>query len=243
MLFLQQLSVSRTSDSHVEADPVILGAVDIKDAFLMVHQQTPMSITYLGKCFKVKKNLPGQPLGAKTWYWHFRAMLTREFGFEWCLEQPCLARNSHCCLFLHVDDVLFCGDMTYWQNTFLKKLENEFKISHSELSGVGSEIQFLKRRIKRLERGLALIPGTSGLKVVESFESHFGKVRVQSIPCDVSIQTADPSKPLSSSDAHAYRSVIGTLLYLARDRPDLLNNERAEQCNVSANHDSSLKVA
>eukprot|EP00435_Cladocopium_sp_Y103_P041704 s881_g11.t1 len=222
MMFLQQLSDTPASDSRVQADPYVLGTVDIKDAFIMVDQQTPMSIRMLGKYYKVKKILPGQRLGAKAWYWHFRKMLMREFGFEWCLEQPCLARNSHCCVLLHVHDVFFCGEASYWQNTFLKKLEAEFKISHSQLSGIGSEISFLKRRIKRVEQGLALISGTSAWKVIESFESHFGKVRMQSVPSDASIQTADPSRTLSAVDAHAYRSVIGTLLYLARDRPDLL---------------------
>eukprot|EP00435_Cladocopium_sp_Y103_P038479 s856_g10.t1 len=153
MLFLQQLSDSPASDSKVHATPVVLGTVDIKDAFLVVDQQKPMSIKLFGKYFKGLKYLPGLRLGAKAWYWHFRAMLTREFGFEWCLEQPCLARNSHCCLLIHVDDVLFCGDAAYWENTFLKTLEKEFKTSHSQLSGIGSEISFLKRRLKMLERG------------------------------------------------------------------------------------------
>ena len=41
---------------------------------------------------------------------HFRETLSKDFGFEWCVEQPCLARNEHCCIMVHVDDVMFCGD-------------------------------------------------------------------------------------------------------------------------------------
>ena len=54
------------------------------------------------------------------------------------------------------------------------------------------------------------------------FEKEFGKVRVQLIPCDGGIQTEDLSAELPSDQAFGYRSVVGTCLYLARDRPDLL---------------------
>ena len=50
----------------------------------------------------------------------------------------------------------------------------------------------------------------------------FGKARPQTIPCDSSIQTEDLSASLNSADAYAFGSVVGNVLYLARDRPDLL---------------------
>ena len=57
---------------------------------------------------------------------------------------------------------------------------------------------------------------------MENFESSFGQVRVQHVACDSSIQLPDVSSNLTSRDAYAYRSAVGGLLYLARDRPDLL---------------------
>ena len=45
---------------------VILGTIDIKDAFLMMEQPFPMVVTLLGKKHWVRKNLPGQRLGAKS---------------------------------------------------------------------------------------------------------------------------------------------------------------------------------
>jgi hypothetical protein len=66
-----------------------------------------------------------------------------------------------------------------------------------------------------------LIPGTSASKVIELFELHFGKGRMQTIPCDQSIEVEDVSSPLNAKDTFAFRSVIGTCLYLAQDRPDL----------------------
>ena len=46
--------------------------------------------------------------------------------------------------------------------------------------------------------------------------------RNQSIPCDGGIHTEDLSAELSCDQAFAFRSVVGTCLYLARNRPDLL---------------------
>jgi hypothetical protein len=48
------------------------------------------------------------------------------------------------------------------------------------------------------------------------------KARAQTIFCDQTIQVEDVSEPLGTHEAYAYRTVIGTCLCLARDRPDLL---------------------
>eukprot|EP00435_Cladocopium_sp_Y103_P061662 s367_g23.t1 len=59
-------------------------------------------------------------------------------------------------------------------------------------------------------------------KVVSCFEKAFGVAKMQKIPCDASIQNEDNSPSLTLADSSAYRSVIGLLLYLARDRLDIM---------------------
>ena len=221
MMYLQSLA-NVADDNHHANEPLCLGTLDVKDVFLVADQPSPMLVTLLGQTYTVRKNLPGQCLGARSWYWYLRDFLSTEMDFKWCSEQPCLARNAHCCIMVHVDDILFCGNRDYWMKTFLVKFAAKFKISHSELEGMDSEISFLQRRIKRVSTGLALLPGTSAEKVIKLFEDHFGKVRNQSIPCDGGIHTEDLSAELSCDQAFAFRSVVGTCLYLARDRPDLL---------------------
>ena len=122
---------------------------------------------------------------------------------------------------LHVDDVLFVGTRQFWEKEFLPKLKQKFTVSSNVLDDGGS-ISFLKRKLVKVERGLALVPGTNIDKLVENFEGHFGPVRVQHVACDSSMQLPDVSSSLTSKDAYAYRSAVGGLLYLARDRPDLL---------------------
>ena len=161
-------------ESRMHPKQPVLGTVDIKDAFLMVDQVKPMAVTLLNSKYRVRKNLPGQRLGAKAWYMHFRETLSRDFGFEWCVEQPCLARNEHCCIMVHVDDVMFCGDGAYW-DVFLKGLKQRYSISHSQLGNVDTEIQFLKRTLRRVFNGLAMLPGTSIAKVIHGFEAYFAR--------------------------------------------------------------------
>ena len=123
---------------------------------------------------------------------------------------------------LHVDDILFCGHADWWKNVVVPEFQKRFAISWDELAGVGSSISFLKRRILKTEKGLALIPGTHAEKVIKTYEEHFGRVRTQTVPSDQAVLAEDLTEELSARDSFAYRSVVGVCLYLARDRPDLL---------------------
>ena len=75
---LAQLEMSNAEDG------VTLGTVNVKDAFLMVDQPTPLRVQLPFGNLIVLKNLPGQRLGAKCWCWHFRVFLTLTFNMEWC---------------------------------------------------------------------------------------------------------------------------------------------------------------
>ena len=186
MVYLQRCAERRGCENH--AAEHVLATVDIKDAFLCVPQAKPFAVTLAGRKYIIAKNLPGQRLGAKAWYWFFRDFLSKVFGYEWCTEQPCLCRNEHSALMLHVDDVLFVGKRKFWEEQFLPKLKEQFSISASVLEGEGGSISFLKRKLVKVDHGLALVPGTNIDKLVENFESSFGQVRVQHVACDSSIQ-------------------------------------------------------
>ena len=216
-------STETTSDSKYE---ITLAALDIKDAFLQVPQENLVEVSLYNQKYIIKRNLPGQRLGAKAWYWFFRDYVTNALQCEWSVEQPCLAHCTrdgvHNCFMIHVDDLLFTGSAKFWAETFLPTMEAKFNVSHSELKGDGTEISFLKRRLFKLSDGLLLIRGTTVEKVVAYFERFFGPARSHKIPCDSSVQNQDESRPLTPGDSKAYRSVIGLLLYVARDRIDVM---------------------
>eukprot|EP00435_Cladocopium_sp_Y103_P011058 s2028_g2.t2 len=224
LVFLKMLSELVQSGCNDEKYKIILASLDIKDAFLQVPQEKVIEVSLYQQRYLIKRNLPGQRLGAKAWYWYFRSYVSANLNFSWCPEQPCLARcieeEFNNVFMVHVDDLLFAGSQKFWTEKFLPKMQ--FSVSFNELKDVGSTISFLKRRLVRLEDGLMVVPGTTTDKVVACFEKHFGQAKIQKVPCDSTIQNEDSSPCLSPSDSSSYRSVIGLLLYLSRDRLDTM---------------------
>ena len=62
MMFLQGLA-DVPPNTHHEDEPLCLGTLDVKDAFLMVDQPSPMLVTLLGETYMVKKEPPGATFG------------------------------------------------------------------------------------------------------------------------------------------------------------------------------------
>eukprot|EP00435_Cladocopium_sp_Y103_P032843 s2896_g8.t1 len=67
LVYLEKCAQRRGCED--QAPEHVLGVVDIKDAFLCVPQERPFSVQLAGRRFIIAKNLPGQRLGAKAWYW------------------------------------------------------------------------------------------------------------------------------------------------------------------------------
>ena len=93
--------------------------------FYVYHKAKSFAVTLAGRKYIIAKNLPGQRLGAKAWYWFFRDFLSKVFGYEWCTEQPFLCRMNIQRLMLHVDNVLFVGKRKFWEEQFLPKLKEQ----------------------------------------------------------------------------------------------------------------------
>ena len=91
ILFLQKLQQLEQSNLNGGDYDVILASLDIKDAFLQVPQQHMVSVTLHETESVVLRNLPGQRLGSRAWYWFFREYVSESMGLEWCSVQPCLA--------------------------------------------------------------------------------------------------------------------------------------------------------
>ena len=51
---------------------VVMGALDVRDAFLQVEQDEKVLVHLQNEPFIIMRNLPGQRLGAKQWYLHLR---------------------------------------------------------------------------------------------------------------------------------------------------------------------------
>ena len=169
LMYLRMLVESMDVPNDGECG-ITLAALDIKDAFLQVPQEKLVGVSLYDQQYIIKRNLQGQRLEAKSWYWFFRNYVSETLQFEWSIEQPCLARCTcngvHNCFMIHVDDLLFAGSSEFWSKTFLPAMTAKFNVSHSVLTNDGSSIMFLKRRLVKLPDGILIVPGTTAEKVV-----------------------------------------------------------------------------
>eukprot|EP00913_Durusdinium_trenchii_P032259 g30204.t1 len=168
-----------------------LGALDIKDAFLQVPQAVPTQVSTASGHFEVKKNLPGQRIGAKAWFEYLTDWLkAREFSFSEI--SPCLGRLGHkMMLLIHVDDVMFVGEKDYVMEQFIPDLKQSFEISEQHLTGEGSSFQFLRRTYVEIEGGLKVMPGKYAESMIEMYEEKLGKAKIQKLPCGPEVLEAD----------------------------------------------------
>jgi hypothetical protein len=87
MMYLQNLA-NVSDDTRNASEPLCLGTLDVKDAFFMVYQPSPMFVTLLGQTDAVRKNLPGQRLGARSWHWYSPDFLSADMDFNGAASSP-----------------------------------------------------------------------------------------------------------------------------------------------------------
>ena len=115
----KQLADEMKDDKSYE---VVLGCLDIKDAFLQVEQQEPILVGIHNEQYVIQRNLPGQRLGARAWYQCLRDFLVKSMDYEFCNEQPCIARNNKSTIIIHVDDIMYVGSKACWNDVFMKSM-------------------------------------------------------------------------------------------------------------------------
>ena len=120
-IFLQRISEEEEAREGEGAFSQALGCLDVKDACLQVPQEKPLKVILRGEEFLVKRNLPGQRVGAKAWSDFFTEHFTEELNYKFSAECPGLGRNEQSILLIHVDDLIFTGDSKYINAIFFKK--------------------------------------------------------------------------------------------------------------------------
>ena len=74
VLYLAEVGELKEAAGRSE-EKVMLGTMDIKDAFLQVPEEELLRLKMPGRDFIVLKNLPGQRIGAKPWFDYFSTFL------------------------------------------------------------------------------------------------------------------------------------------------------------------------
>ena len=238
VLFLTAASAEMDYEQN-KGRPVI-GALDVKDAFLQVPQERPLRIvTAMGE-YKLLRNLPGQRIGAKAWYEHLRSYLIEEQGFSFDIINPCLGKKGTgeelVSVLIHVDDIMFTGREKPVMD-YIDQMKKKFDVEVNMVKDHGEEFSFLKRKYIYTTEGLLIKPGGYAASMVKTFEDYFGVVRRQRVPATSDIQDFDGSSTVPPQQAAIYRSVVGMGIYLAQERCDnvtfpFASRSRQERCRV-----------
>ena len=204
-----------------------LGCLDIKDAYLTVHQQSFRVVTLEEngerKHFVLHRCLPGQRDGAALWYQDFHDFLVSRMSADASVVCPTLFRSVdeagelRMVAMVHVDDMNFAVSPQF-KDEFLGTLMSVYDVSCDILEESG-EFWFLKRRHHLLADGsLAMSPNQMHFaKLFELMELYPGVHKPKRTPCHPSIQEVDQSPQLGQHLATLYRTCVGVLLYLASD--------------------------
>ena len=127
---------------------VVLASLDVRDAFLTVHQERPTLVHTVdaggsSRAFAFGKVLPGQRDGSLLWYKAITKFLKEKLDLEEHAPYPCVLKSKdNSCIVIYVDDLLVAGRRSF---KFSEELRKFYDISMQCIERPGDEITFLKR--------------------------------------------------------------------------------------------------
>ena len=229
--------------------------VDVKDAYLNVPQDesecvyvvdAPMSYcVQVGldqKVWRCARMIPGQRIAAQKWYNHLDG-LVKGAGMESFPEQPTLYRGgSHerLGMGLHVDDFVLTGrDLE--QKRVLSAVQKSVTLSVcGPFQHAGDTFEYLKRRFSFVEDGLIV---RINPKHVEKLNELCPQRYTKKLPCGHDALEEDTTPELLGTKVKEFRSMVGILLYLVSDRPDLAFVVRTLSSKMSVPTEKAYKLA
>ena len=108
---------------------------------------------------------------------------------------------------IHFDDLIFTGSSKYVNEILLPTVSGRFDTSVNKIEKIGDEMTFLRRSYKLKTEGLWIQPGNYIHHITKLYEEDIGKVKVQQLPTESSLQTEDKSEVVEDpKKATLYRS-------------------------------------
>jgi hypothetical protein len=200
--------------------------MDVKSAFLYgpikeeVYVKQPPGFEddrYLDHVFKLSKTLYGLKQALRAWYKCLRDFLIAN-AFKVGKADPTLfTKTCNSDLFvcqIYVDNIIFGSTNQKSYEEFSRVMTQKF-----EMSMMGELTYFLGFQVKQLKDGTFL----SQTKYTQDLLKRFGMKDAK--PAKTPMGTdghVDLNKGGKSVDQKAYRSMIGSLLYLCASRPDIM---------------------
>ncbi|GJY53669.1 retrovirus-related pol polyprotein from transposon TNT 1-94, partial [Tanacetum coccineum] len=200
--------------------------IDLKTAFLngklkeevyvsqpegFVDQDNPSHV------YKLKKTLYGRKQAPRAWYDMLSSLLISQ-QFSKGAVDPTLftrhARNDILLVQIYVDDIIFASTNTAMCNEFANQMTNKFKMSM-----MGKMSFFLGLQISQSPRGIFINQSKYASEIVKKYGLH----STDSVDTPM-IENKKLDEDLQGKQVHAtlYCGMIGSLMYLTANRPDLI---------------------
>ncbi|GLU00818.1 hypothetical protein SLE2022_181580 [Rubroshorea leprosula] len=199
---------------------------DVKSAFLNgfleenVYVQQPRGYEIEGqeqKVYKLKKALYGLKQAPRAWYERINAHFCSH-GFHKSPSEPTLYVQTRggdevLLVCLYVDDLIYTSNSSFLLKEFRRMMVNEF-----DMTDLGLMRYFL---------GLEVVQNGEGIFISQEKYAKDLLKKCRMEDCNsvgtpmVSNQKFSLDDGEEKVDAHAYRSLIGSLLYLTNSRPDI----------------------
>ncbi|CAL1362591.1 unnamed protein product [Linum trigynum] len=198
--------------------------LDVKNAFLhgdlkeVVYMEPPPGYKYAspGQVCLLHRSLYGLKQAPRAWFEKFHATILA-LGLRQSLNDPSLFTKTSAAgivvLLLYVDDMVVTGDDVEGIRSLKSGLQAAFS-----LKDLGDLRYFLGLEITRSSQGITLHQ-TKYIKDLLS-EHQFDSCTPVRTPMELNLKLHKESGPLLA-DGAAYRSIVGSLIYLAATRPDI----------------------
>jgi hypothetical protein len=208
------------------AHNIKLYQMDVKSAFLNgyinkeVYVEQPPGFKDDKKSnhvYKLKKTLYGLKQAPRVWYERLRDFLLSKGLKIGKVDITLFTKKIGQDLFvlqIHIDDIIFGSTNQDYYEEFGRMMATEF-----EMSMIRELSYFLGLQIKQLKNGTFVSQG----KYIKDMLKKFGMINSKAI--STPMRTNDNLYSDSSGnmvDQKLYRSIIGSLLYVAASRPDVM---------------------
>ena len=214
--------------SQVFKDTLVLGSLDIGDAYLQVPQANRRRVRIMDYPSEFQllicRCLPGQRDGSRRWFDFLTDFLVKELHLEPCAEQPAMFRIPACdgggALSARVDDVLFLEIEHYVQSKMIPALKSSFIAPRT-----GVSFTFLKREhlVERHYESITIVSDNKHIKQAFQQYCKFGITpKLHKTPGVAhAFGGHDATDELDNVKSSAFRSILGALLYISHERADI----------------------
>jgi hypothetical protein len=166
--------------------------------------------------YKLKKALYGLKQAPRAWYERFTTYLLAKGFTRRQADRTLFIRNKgpHKLISqIYVDDIFFGATLDSLAHEFSEEMKQEF-----EMRMIGELNYFLGLQVKQTAEGIFISHSKYAKDLVKQFDWDAKSRARTPISISVKISSDLAGKPV---DPSVYRSIIGSLLYLTGNRPDI----------------------